>query len=128
MRRLRPSHWAIAAIALLVTSTLGFSAYGSFGDSDDPGAPLSEHARSERTEANGPRIAPHGLDVDAPPELTHDPPFPLGGGTIPTKSEALDFDARFSRFIAIGTDGLDQLADQGHLEGTGTQEDPYVLE
>lgn len=112
----------------MVVSTLGFSVYGSLGGNDAVTETEFQVSADSPQRAEGFSPGPRGMDPSTPPELVHEPPFPLDDGDLPTKNEALGFDKRFSRFIAIGTEGLDELAAQGHLDGSGTLEDPYVLE
>lgn len=147
MHRPAPKHWALVATGVLVVSTLAFSVNGMLADSPaasgdtdalaatgarardgHDGHDGHDHPSAGTGAASGDLIAPHGLDASLDIEPSHTPPFPLETGVLPTRSDALDFPNRFSRFIAKGTEGLDELAREGHLSGRGTTESPYVLE
>lgn len=124
-----PKQWAFIATLVLATSTVAFSLSGTLGDTgassgDDAYASSMASHQAGSAGHNG----PYGLDVGNDIEPAHTPPFPLETGAIPTRSDALDFPNRFSRFIAQGTEGLDQLAREGYLSGSGTPQDPYLLE
>ncbi len=73
-------------------------------------------------------LTARGWNPDAPPDLSHEPPFPLEEGTIPSRDQALEFKNRFNRFLVEGDEGLDDLRAEGYFTGAGTREDPYVLE
>lgn len=73
-------------------------------------------------------LDPLGWDVAQPAVAEHEPPFELEQGSTPSRSDALDFASKYSRFIARGDEGIDELRAEGHMSGAGTKEDPYVLE
>ncbi len=71
---------------------------------------------------------PASFDPDAGPSIKHTPPFDLETGNRPSVDEAKQFGKKYSRFIAKGNEGIDQLRAEGYLTGDGTPDSPYVLE
>lgn len=73
-------------------------------------------------------LEPRGFDPAVEPNLTREPPFPLEAGARPSLAEAKQFSKKYSRFVAKGNEGIDQLRTEGHLKGKGTPAEPYILE
>lgn len=67
-------------------------------------------------------------DVASPPDLHHEPPFPLEGGHRPSLEEAKAFTDRYESFKAVENAGIDTLRAEGYLTGAGTTKDPYVID
>jgi hypothetical protein len=91
-------------------------------------APTSEAAARVPQGTDEPTPQHASPTVDEAPDLSHEPPFPLEKGSRPSLAEAKQFANKYSRFVAKGNAGIDQLRAEGYLTGEGTPSSPYVLE
>lgn len=135
MSRLDARHWTVVGGSIALVLVLGFAGLANLPLQGGPAAPKDtdpatrqEHDQHGGSASTDRSLSPHGLVLGEPPGFTHAHAFPSGDGVIPTRNQAMGFEDRYSEFRARGSDGLDRLADQGHLSGSGTVEDPYVLE
>lgn len=81
-----------------------------------------QHAHGPANAANDNASAP--LEGHQP---RHDHALADRPGQRPSRAEASEFDLQFERFIVRGNEGLEQMADDGYITGSGTLEDPYVI-
>lgn len=147
MRR-RAVH-AVALIAgLLLTSTLAAGLLGAPlpGTSDEdtdhaPAGGLAEqseaaHDHDGHEHGQDPAQGPgdsglktqQGYDQVEPTDPTHEHALSGGDGQVPTRAEASELPHQLGSFRVVGDEGLAEMADKGYITGSGTLEDPYVID
>lgn len=100
--------------------------HGGQGHADHTDAHGADDAHEDWSPGDG--LRPWGLVKGQPPQFVHEHALPAGEGKVPSRSTAMEFSDRYNSLHARGSDALDRLAQRGHLSGSGTVADPYVLE
>lgn len=146
---MRPSPALLAAALAAVLTGAGFTAGlfgGSAGESHAGHAPVAPtpHTLHHAEEGHGhasdtPEAATEEPGKDASPtsttratpsaaDLARDPPLPPEDGRVPARAEAGELEHQLRSFRIRGDLGFEEMVDRGYVTGSGTLEDPYVLE
>lgn len=130
------SRWFLA-IGLVLVPLAGCVEHGDLGEARASDHEAHDHGHEHGSDGHGASgghgaahsfRVPMGFDPENAPDLTHEPPFPLEEGTRPSEAEAEGFADRYGSIRIKGNEGLEKLRAEGYLTGSGTKDDPYVLE
>jgi hypothetical protein len=123
----------LAVIALSVG--LGLAADPWTGPDDEPEPAASDdhdhahdHGPQPAAEANASPEDPAPAPQLGAHQPRHDHALSDREGEVPSRADASELPHHFEEFVVRGDDGLAEMADRGYVEGSGTLEDPYVID
>lgn len=132
---------SIALAGALLVASLASGIFGAEPTAPDqaeettPSAhasPIAEQEEEGPTDGHDHDHEPNTSEGDGP-KLTaaqprHDFALDDGEGEVPSRAEASELPFQFEDFLVEGDEGLETMLERGYLTGSGTEEDPYVID